>query len=242
MTKASESAKREALERVRAIGLAPKTVFDVGVATGTPGLYGIFPDVRYVMVEPLLESAPFMAQLVEQFPGSIAVHAAAGRQPGEGEFVVNPGLSGSSFGLKPAAGQTRTVPITTLDVIVREHALEGPFLIKIDVQGFEMEVLAGAEETLKQTDLLILEASLWGDVKRKGVVPKLLDLLNWLDGRGFVLYDIAQIVRRRLDSAITEMDLVFCPADSPLRKVTSYKSADQMDEAVAKRRKDFGLT
>ena len=233
--------KRVVLERIRDLGVTPKTIFDLGIATGTKGLYGVFPDVRYVMIEPLTESEPFMRQLVETYPGSIAVHAAAGREAGERTFIVHAGLSGSSFLLKPKSGVPRQVQIITVDSLVEKHALEGPFLMKLDVQGFEIEALAGAEETLKNTVAVITEASLWADVKRKGMAT-LIDLMNWFDDHGFVLYDVAQIVRRDLDGAIAEMDLVFVPADSPLRQSTSYKSDEARALTIDERRKKFGLT
>jgi len=233
--------KRLVLERIRDLGIAPRTVIDVGIATGTKGLYGVFPDVRYVMVEPLRESAPFMEQLAQTYPGSIQVHAAAGREAGEAEFIVDPGLSGSSFLLKRKFGEPRKVPIVTLDGLVDQHRLEGPYLLKLDVQGFELEVLAGAEQMIKSTDIVITEASLWADKKRKGMAS-FVELVNWFNEHGMVLYDIAQIVRREVDGAIAELDLVFCPADSPLRESNRYKTDEQRVQVIEERRKKFGLS
>lgn len=232
--------KKVSLERIRELGVAPRTIFDVGVATGTEGLYGVFPDVRYVLVEPLAESAPFMEKLVQEYPGSIAVQAAAGRAAGEAEFVVDPSLSGSSFLLKRKFGEIRTVPVVTIDGLVQAHGLEGPYVLKFDVQGYELEALAGAEETLKSTEAVITEASLWADRKRAGMT-KLMDLMNWFNDRGFVLYDIAQIVRRKLDGAMAEMDMVFVPADSPLRRYERINTPEQRMEVAEARRRKFGL-
>ncbi len=214
--------KALSLQRMKTAGLRPATVFDVGVARGTPELYGVFEGVRYALVEPLEEFRGVMDQVVAQHPGSVAVYAAAGPAPGEASFVVSPRLSGSSFLLKPKLGSHRSVPVVTLDQVAAEHGLAGPYLLKLDVQGYEMEVLAGAEAVLQDTCALIAEVSLWGDVKGKGMT-ELLPLLAWLKQRGLVLYDIATIVRRDTDGAITELDLVFVPAASPLRADTRYK-------------------
>ena len=232
--------KGSSLLRARNLGVRPKTVFDVGVATGTNGYYGAFEDVRYVLIEPLEESASFMKQIVETYPGSIAIQAAAGPKAGEANFMVCPKLSGSSFLLKPRGSTVRKVPVVTLDGVVEEHALEGPFVIKLDVQGFELEVLKGAVRTLQQTEIVIAEASLWADRKGRGMV-KLVDLMAWLDEHGFVLYDIANLARRSLDAAITELDLVFCPADSPLRAVRTYHTAEEVEELEQASRRSFGL-
>jgi len=232
--------KRASLERLKTAGLELATVFDVGVAKGTPELYGIFEGVRYVLVEPLEESRRFMEAIVADHPGSLAIHAAAGREAGEASFVVSPNLSGSSFILNPKHGRRRTVPMVTLDGVAAEHDLSGPYLVKLDVQGYELAALAGAEQVLGQTAALIAEVSLWGD--RKGVgMTQFLPLVAWLQERGLVLYDIAAIIRRDLDDAITEMDLVFVPASSPLRANVSYKGPEQFAASTARRRGGFGL-
>ena len=228
------------LTRIRELGYAPKTVFDVGVATGTEGLYDVFPDVRYVLIDPLDEAAPFMRALVDSHPGSVAVHAAAGREAGTAQFVVNAALSGSSFLLHPDAGVQRTVKMVTIDDMVREHRLEPPYVLKLDVQGYELEALAGAEETLKDTIAVIAETSMWSDRKGQGM-PTTLRLMTWMSKHGFVLYDIANLARRATDGAMTEMDLVFCPAQSPLRAIKRYKSPEQIEKLIRKRRQSFGL-
>jgi FkbM family methyltransferase len=239
VTLAPDFSKRLSLERVRALGACPRTVIDVGVATGTPEIYGVFEGVRYLLIEPLAESAPFMQKVVDQHPGSVAVQAAAGRAAGEGQLTVAANLSGSSFTLNAKIGQARVVPIVTIDDMVARHGFEPPHILKLDVQGWELEALAGAEQTVRDSLLVIAEVSLWADRKKKGMA-ELHDMMAWFHQRGLALYDIAQLARRD-DGAITEMDLVFCPADSFLRQNASYKSAQQAEAAIAKRRKAFGM-
>ena len=40
---------------------------------------------------------------------------------------------------------------------MRQHQLRPPFLIKLDTHGFEVPILKGAQETLQQTNLLVIE-------------------------------------------------------------------------------------
>jgi FkbM family methyltransferase len=57
------------------------------------------------------------------------------------------------------------VPVTTLDAIVDERA---PLVMKIDVEGFETEVLAGGAATLARPDLRALIIELNGSGARYG--------------------------------------------------------------------------
>ena len=54
-------------------------------------------------------------------------------------------------------GVPRQVPIITVDQACSDRNLKGPYLIKVDVQGAELQVLAGASRTLQQTEAVILE-------------------------------------------------------------------------------------
>lgn len=51
------------------------------------------------------------------------------------------------------------VKVKTLDGILGDKQLEKNLLVKIDVQGFEMEAIAGAEKILAETKIVILEMS-----------------------------------------------------------------------------------
>ena len=51
------------------------------------------------------------------------------------------------------------VPAVTLDRLVEQTQAQPPFLIKVDVQGAELDVLAGAQTTLRHAELILLEVS-----------------------------------------------------------------------------------
>src|SRR5947209_561050 len=58
-------------------------------------------------------------------------------------------------------GTRRPVPVLRLDDIAAERALAGPFVVKVDVEGGELEVLSGALDVLRATELVLLEVSLF---------------------------------------------------------------------------------
>jgi hypothetical protein len=52
-------------------------------------------------------------------------------------------------------------------------------------------------------------------------------LFDYLDRKGFALYDMLDLTCRPIDNAAFQFDAVFVPQTSPLRSVSSYATADQ---------------
>lgn len=70
----------------------------------------------------------------------------------------------------------------TLDNIVKENKLDSPELIKIDVQGAELDVLIGATESLKTCEHLIVELR---DVEYNIGSPEKEIIIDYLASQGF---------------------------------------------------------
>ena len=56
------------------------------------------------------------------------------------------------------------VDVKPLDEVVRDSGLPGPYGIKIDTEGFELTVLEGACETLRQAEFVLLESTIAPDM------------------------------------------------------------------------------
>ena len=90
-----------------------------------------------------------------QMPALKLLSVAIGEQKGAAEFLVMPEasmgkLSSSSFQADVQAQEKIVVPVETLDSLVKSGQLEKPNLIKIDVEGAEISVLRGSEQTLRE--------------------------------------------------------------------------------------------
>jgi FkbM family methyltransferase len=90
-----------------------------------------------------------------------------------------------------------------------------PDLLKIDVQGYEHEVLMGAQNCLQGTTAILAELTMMD--LHKGAQP-LSRTVHWLFERGFTPYDLCGQVRRPLDGAMWTIDLLFVRTESPLRQ------------------------
>jgi FkbM family methyltransferase len=143
------------------------TVTDVGANKGQFAVYARvrWPLARLICFEPL--PAP-RATLERVTRGQAEIHdCALGAEPGEGRMHLATRTDSSSllalgarqkaiFGMEES-GELR-VPIKRLDACLTTP-LPRPVLLKIDVQGFELEVLKGATALLPHIDAIYVEAS-----------------------------------------------------------------------------------
>jgi FkbM family methyltransferase len=83
--------------------------------------------------------------------GTVTMHTA---QPDHSSSLLSPTPSDGSDGIG-FDGSTETVTMVTLDQVIRDS--NGYDTLRIDTQGYELEVLKGAERTLEQIDRVELE-------------------------------------------------------------------------------------
>ena len=183
--------------------LNPATIFDVGVHKGTAPLYQAFPKAYFVLVEPLRENRRAIKEILRHQRGE-HVEAAAGSRLGTATINVEPQQRAKSSFLSRAmstasgdATEPREVQILTLDGIARDKSLSAPYGLKIDTEGFEMEVLAGAVEILESCQFVITETSI-GE-RFEGSTYQASDLLSALREHGFSVFDVLGATRRYAD-------------------------------------------
>ena len=198
----------EALGHLKGLGYEPAAVVDVGVGNGTFDLYDAFPDASFLLIEPLKEFRPVLEDIAQRFRASYVL-AAAGRAGGSTVIFVHAYLEGSSV-LQERGEQTgivaREVEMVALDDVCEEKRLTGPYLIKVDVQGGELEVLSGATRLLSDAEVVILEVSLFQFVEGG---PELHNVVAFMKAKGFVAYDMFGGHTRPLDGALAQVDIVF---------------------------------
>jgi FkbM family methyltransferase len=153
--------RRDAMERLYRRFVKPgDLVFDVGAHVGDRVAAFRRLGARVVAVEPQPALRTTLRLLHGRGRAVVIEGAAVGRQEGSTELKVNldnPTVSSASPDfIRAAAGapgwegqawtKAITVPMTTLDALIARHGM--PAFIKIDVEGFEAEVLAGLSQPI----------------------------------------------------------------------------------------------
>lgn len=220
----------QSYQLMKELGFRPRTVIDVGVAHGTPELYAVFPDVYLLLIEPLEQFEDALKGILKRHKGDYVL-AAAGASAGELSYHVHDHqLAGSSLFEesmgRAADGHQVTVPVVTVDEVVRSKRVEGPFLLKADVQGAELDVLDGSQKTLASTEVVMLEVSLFGFMKG---APQFGDVVAYMKGCGFVAWDIILGWNRPLDNALGQVDIAFVKEDGMFRQEHAYATPEQME-------------
>lgn len=243
------------LLQLKQLGFKPETVIDVGAALGTAPLYTAFPESRHFLIEPLAENEQYLAKLCKKLGNAEYIIAAAAKESGYVDIRVSRTLVWSSIvdssegnnetssKLKPNSWlkqgevlrateepKSRRIPAITLDELCQERNLSGPYLIKVDVDGTEVDVLAGAVRILQETEYVIVEATLFGQIYA---------VINFMKSQGFVAYDIVDLEYRPLDAALSQVDIAFVNKFGRFRKNARFCATKEQEEALIRHLKVY---
>lgn len=207
-----------------------RSVLDIGAHKGLWAIYAskVFTDSQFVLIEPQLVLEPTLKKLCDKNRGWKYFIRALGANDAEGHLTIWEDTRGSS--MLPTeedslqnGRQRESVAIRSIDSMIESNEINIPSLMKIDVQGYELEVLKGATKTFGHTEAFIIETSLFSFDDVPGQ-PTIVEIINYMDARDYVIYDFAGFIRRKYDSALGQCDIVFVKKDGVLRKSNRWSS------------------
>lgn len=196
-----------------------RTVIDVGANRGQFALIARhrWPAARLICFEPLPEPIAVLRRVLGGDPDVEIVPAAASSEAGTAMIHISRRDDSSSL-LAITGRQSETYAgtdeIAAIEVATTslDHHLGGdiarPALLKVDVQGFELEVLRGAEGTLSNVDFALVECSFQEFYAGQASAD---DIIRFLHGHGFALLSATgpSIDRR---GVVLQIDFLFARA------------------------------
>ncbi|MCB2064858.1 MAG: FkbM family methyltransferase [Novosphingobium sp.] len=172
------------------------TVIDVGANIGQFAVtaHCANPGAPIFCFEPLTACVSRLRALLPHYPRLTVFDYGLGAEAAQFEINVASNLVSSSI-LDFTDLQLETYPgitvvgkemirVDTLDAVATPEMTNGRTLLKMDVQGFELEVLKGSTATLERIAAVYLEASF---LPLYAGQPLASDLVVWLDAQGFDL-------------------------------------------------------
>ena len=149
--------------------------------------------------------------------GNLFTISLVGKLNSVAEFFENKKGTGNSIYREKSKyfSSTKSIlkPIHTLDTLMAGHPPVQ--LLKLDIQGAELDALKGAERVLESVEVVILEISL---INYNEGAPLALDTLSYLNERGFDLFDLQDFttLSNQGQSYLAQVDFVLVRRNSPL--------------------------
>jgi FkbM family methyltransferase len=195
--------KKHSFEKIRQLGIPVSTILDVGVLTGTPELMEAYPDKPHLLFEPIEEwhekirtsytakgiAFQLFELAVSNTDGQINLQTASVRKD---QPVTHARITSDTGG-----SNLRSVATRRLDTLLPELSYAKPYLLKLDVDGAELDILAGAQVILSSCNVIVIEAN----------IQNLPARVNAVAQAGFTLFDIVDFCY--YDGRMRQVDLVF---------------------------------
>ena len=196
-----------ALQGLRDRGYSPRVIFDVGAAIGTwtRTAHALWPEAKYYAFEALEERKPDLERVAAETGAKVeVVIGGVGAEDGPLTMGITASLFDSSFAY--AGTESRQIPCYRLDTLHRQGRIGRPDFLKLDVQGFELKVLQGAEELLASCGVVLMECQFFRFCSSMNTLDRTIAAMS---SYGFVPYEFVDFLRRPLDGAMGQCDLIF---------------------------------
>lgn len=214
----------ELISGVKKISSSLGTIIDVGANKGQFAAASrlFFPNTAILCFEPHPLVFKKLENNVKDLTNILTFNTALGSEEKQLDFLINDYDLASSF-FKPSEIQILNFPntinqksikvnVTRLDKLLI-NKIERPSLLKIDVQGFEFEVIKGSLGILSQIDYILLEMSLQPMYEGEPLFDEVNDflrtmgfkiktVLGMLQGKSGVTLQIDAFYKRKTNNGV----------------------------------------
>jgi FkbM family methyltransferase len=198
--------------------LGIQSVIDVGANEGqfSTTLRLLLPNAQFYAFEPIPECFQRIRKRFANDPNYMVYNIALGERKSRAKFTVASDTGASS--LLPMSdisarhfphirvSREIEVPVETLDEVLSKQTLRAPYLLKVDVQGYEFQVLSGGIQTLSNAKAVIMEASYVPFYDGQKLMDQVYDLLRL---HGFSLAEIFNMMHDKKTGRALQGDFLF---------------------------------
>ncbi len=194
-------------------GYSPAVVYDIGASDGgwTKWASQYWPSAKFVCFEPLEERKAALEMLAKENSRVQCVFTGLAEVDEVRSLGVGLDLYTSSFAY--GSELARQVDVKRLDGLIESGEIPKPNFMKLDVQGYEKLVLSGGQNATAEADLILMECAFFPFCEAMSTLD---ESISFMSQNGFIPYEFVDWLRRPLDGAMGQCDLLFVRRDHSL--------------------------
>ena len=207
-----ENLLKTCFEVFKSAGFSPKHIIDVGAnhGTWTRETLKYFPDSYYTLIEPQPWMKDSIRDLLDNNNKIELLSIGVGKKQGKFNFTIVDRDDSCSFRFTDEEAKANgfkqiEIEVNTLNKVIANSQFPFPDLIKIDAEGLDLEVLEGASELFSKVEVFMVE----GSVVCKALENSALKIINYMDTKGYTLFDITDMNRPFTRKVLWLVELVF---------------------------------
>ena len=200
----------ESLLIIKNCDLEPKIIIDVGAHKGTwtAQVQRIFPQATFFLIEPQV------LEITSDLNARNVSWHRIGLGPLDQEVTFYHELrdDSSSFKLNNLnrVKDKETKSMKRLDTFISEKNLDLPDLVKLDCEGYDLEVLEGFGDLLGKIPFIFIECAIVNPFFTNDIVKS----VNYMNDKNYQLINVSEAVRLGPSLAMWNAELLFVSRDS----------------------------
>lgn len=204
------------LRMLKEKGFNPKITIDCGAYEGkwTDMVKQIFTDTYVLMIEALPEKQEILEKVKRKYAPTVDYVIALLGAAEKNSVTFYKHESGSSVledKICPALPSS-SLRMQTLDNVLSKAGIDKTDCLKLDVQGYKLDVLNGAKQALKTASVVLMEVSI--SARYKGE-PLIKEVLEFMDGFDYKTYEICEMHRSWQNmNVLRQVDIIFVRKNS----------------------------
>ncbi|MNR09792.1 hypothetical protein D3C85_1260110 [compost metagenome] len=178
-----------------------------------------FPNANYYLFEPQINLKKDIDLRFKDLKNIQLFSVGVGNVNDELNFTIHERDDSCTFSFSEQEARNRgfeqiKMPIVKLESFVKENNLKTPSILKIDAEGLDLEVLQGADSLLQHSEIIMVEVA----VMNRRLKNTASEMLNYLNDKGFKLFDITDINRPFSNNVLWLSEFVFIKKNGVLDK------------------------